>query len=30
VQSRWAATSLLYPPFGRKFDQVMDFMRRWL
>ncbi|UUE93877.1 coniferyl aldehyde dehydrogenase [Comamonas thiooxydans] len=30
VQSRWAATSLLYPPFGEKFDRVMDFMRRWL
>lgn len=29
VQSRWAATSLLYPPFGDKFDRVMDFMRRW-
>lgn len=30
VQSRWAATAMLYPPFGEKFDRVMDFMRRWL
>ena len=30
VQSRWAATAMLYPPFGEKFDRVMGFMRRWL
>ena len=30
VQSRWAATAMLYPPFGEKFDRLMGLMRRWL
>lgn len=30
VQSRWSAGSLLYPPYGARFDQVMALLRRWL
>jgi coniferyl-aldehyde dehydrogenase len=30
VQSRWAAGSLFYPPYGATFDRVMGFLRRWL
>ncbi len=30
VQSRWAAGSLLYPPYGPRFDRVMALIRRLL
>ncbi|WP_027016859.1 coniferyl aldehyde dehydrogenase [Comamonas composti] len=30
VQSRWSAASLLYPPYGPKFDNVMALLKRWL
>jgi hypothetical protein len=30
VQSRWSAASMLYPPYGPKFDRIMELMRRWL
>ena len=30
VQSRWAMGSLFYPPYGKRFDQVMGLLRRWL
>lgn len=30
VQSRWAAASLFYPPYGAVFDRVMGLLRRWL
>ncbi|MCB2018596.1 MAG: aldehyde dehydrogenase family protein, partial [Hydrogenophaga sp.] len=30
VQSRWAASSLFYPPYGATFDRVMALLRRWL
>jgi coniferyl-aldehyde dehydrogenase len=30
VQSRWAASSLFYPPYGATFDRVMGLLRRWL
>ncbi|MDR0225643.1 MAG: coniferyl aldehyde dehydrogenase [Burkholderiaceae bacterium] len=30
VQSRWSAASLLYPPYGARFDRIMGWMRRWL
>ena len=30
VQSRWAAGSLLYPPYGQRFDRVMALIRRLL
>ena len=30
VQSRWAAGSLFYPPYGATFDRVMGLLRRWL
>lgn len=29
VQSRWAASSLFYPPYGATFDRVMGLLRRW-
>jgi coniferyl-aldehyde dehydrogenase len=30
VQSRWAAASLFYPPYGATFDRVMGLLKRWL
>ena len=30
VQSRWAASSLFYPPYGARFDRVMGLLKRWL
>ncbi|MEQ6437379.1 coniferyl aldehyde dehydrogenase [Comamonas sp. w2-DMI] len=30
VQSRWSATSLMYPPYGARFDRMMEWIRRWL
>ena len=30
VQSRWAQSKLFYPPYGAKFDQVMNLLKRWL
>ena len=30
VQSRWAMGSLLYPPYGPRFDRIMGLLRRWL
>ena len=30
VQSRWAASSLFYPPYGAGFDRVMGLLKRWL
>jgi len=30
VQSRFSAGSLFYPPYGRRFDQVMGLLKRWL
>ncbi len=30
VQSRWATGSMLYPPYGARFDRVMGLLRRWL
>ena len=30
VQSRWSGASLLYPPYGPRFDRVMEMVRRWL
>ena len=30
VQSRWASGALLYPPYGKRFDRVMNGLRRWL
>ncbi len=30
VQSRWSAASLLYPPYGPRFDRIMQMVRRWL
>ena len=30
VQSRFAMGSLFYPPYGRRFDQVMGLLKRWL
>lgn len=29
LQSRWAGTSLLNPPFGRRFDRLVRWMMRW-
>ena len=30
VQSRWARGDLFYPPYGKRFDQLMGLLRRWL
>jgi len=30
VQSRFALGQLFYPPYGRRFDQVMGLLKRWL
>lgn len=30
VQSRWSASGLLQPPYGPRFDRVMEMIRRWL
>jgi aldehyde dehydrogenase (NAD+)/coniferyl-aldehyde dehydrogenase len=29
LQSRWASTWMLNPPFGNRFDRVMQWMLRW-
>ena len=29
VQSRWARGDLFYPPYGKRFDQVMGLLKRW-
>ena len=28
-QSRWARGDLFYPPYGKRFDQVMGLLKRW-
>ena len=30
VQSRWARGDLFYPPYGKRFEQVMGWLKRWL
>ena len=30
AQSRLSAASLLYPPYGPRFERVMQLIRRWL
>ena len=30
VQSKWARGDLFYPPYGKRFDQVMGLLKRWL
>ena len=30
VQSRWARGDLFYPPYGKRFDQIMGLLKRWL
>ena len=30
VQSRWARGDLFYPPYGKRFDQVMGLLKRWI
>ena len=30
LQSRWAASSLFYPPYGARFDRVMGLLKRIL
>ena len=30
LQSRWALSGLLYPPYGARFDRIMAVLRRWL
>ena len=29
VQSKWARGDLFYPPYGRRFDQIMGLLKRW-
>jgi coniferyl-aldehyde dehydrogenase len=29
VQSKWARGDLLYPPYGKRFDQIMGLLKRW-
>ena len=29
VQARWSPAALLQPPFGARFDRVMEWLRRW-
>jgi coniferyl-aldehyde dehydrogenase len=30
VQSKWARGDLFYPPYGKRFDQVLALLKRWL
>ncbi len=30
VQSKWARGDLFYPPYGKRFEQVMGLLKRWL
>ena len=30
LQSRWARGDLFYPPYGKRFDQIMGLLKRWL
>jgi coniferyl-aldehyde dehydrogenase len=30
LSSRWARSDLFYPPYGRRFDQAMALLKRWL
>jgi coniferyl-aldehyde dehydrogenase len=30
VQSKWARGDLFYPPYGKRFDQVMALLKRWI
>ena len=30
VQSKWARGDLFYPPYGKRFDQVMGLLKKWL
>ena len=30
VQSKWARGDVFYPPYGKRFDQVMGLLKRWL
>lgn len=30
VQSKWARGDLFYPPYGKRFDQIMGLLKRWL
>jgi len=30
VQSNWARGDLFYPPYGKRFDQIMGLLKRWL
>lgn len=30
LQSKWARGDLFYPPYGKRFDQVMALLKRWL
>ena len=30
VQSKWARGDLFYPPYGKRFDQTMGLLKRWL
>ena len=30
VQSKWARGDLFYPPYGKRFDQVMGLLKRWI
>ncbi len=30
VQSKWARGDLFYPPYGKRFNQVMGLLKRWL
>ena len=30
VQSRWARGDLFYPPYGKRFDQIMGLLKRWV
>lgn len=30
VQSKWAKGDLFYPPYGKRFDQLMGLLKRWL
>jgi coniferyl-aldehyde dehydrogenase len=30
VQSKWARGDLFYPPYGKRFDQIIGLLKRWL
>jgi len=30
IQSRWARGDLFYPPYGKRFDQMISLLKRWL